>query len=113
MCGVEEAQVEDVVPCTPLQEGLVAMSYQRPGDYLAQIAIELTNATDADLLIRAWQNAVCQMPILRTCIVDLGYDGLVQVILHPDPRLPYYRTCQSKVLLGKSHPSLGRFWDLN
>lgn len=85
LCGVEEAQVEDVFPCTALQEGLVAMSYKRPGDYEAQVIIELDDATDMDLLARAWQGTVRQMPILRTCIVDLGNEGLVQVVLHPDP----------------------------
>lgn len=85
--GVEEAQVEDVFPCTALQEGLVAMSYKRPGDYEAEVIIELNDATDMDLLTRAWQGTVRQMPILRTCIVDLGNEGLVQVVLHPDPTL--------------------------
>lgn len=87
LCGVEEAQVEDVFPCTALQEGLVAMSYKRPGDYEAQVIIELNDATDMDLLTRAWQGTVRQTPILRTCIVDLGNEGLVQVVLHPDSTL--------------------------
>lgn len=106
LCGVEEGQVEDVFPCTALQEGLVAMSYKRPGDYEAQIIIELNDATDMDLLTRAWQGTVRQVPILRTCIVDLGNEGLVQVVLHPDPTLsvPHHVSIESASRKATSEP---------
>lgn len=106
LCGVEETQVEDVFPCTALQEGLVAMSYKRLGDYEAKVTIELNDATDMDLFTRAWQTTVRQMPILRTCIVDLGNEGLVQVVLHPDPTLsvPQHASIESASRKTTSQP---------
>ena len=35
LCGVSPEQVEDVLPCTQLQEGLIALTTRRDGDYIA------------------------------------------------------------------------------
>jgi amino acid adenylation domain-containing protein len=80
-CDVNIEQIEDIFPCTPLQEGLLALSTKRPGDYVAQFVFELKSTIDVDLFRRAWQEVERTTPILRTRIVDLAEQGLMQVVL--------------------------------
>uniref|UniRef100_A0A0B7KMI0 Carrier domain-containing protein n=1 Tax=Bionectria ochroleuca TaxID=29856 RepID=A0A0B7KMI0_BIOOC len=82
MCGVNIADIQDVFPCTPLQEGLMALTGRRKGDYVASITLELDEMTDAQRLWNAWEQVATAAPILRTRIVDIPQQGLVQVILH-------------------------------
>ncbi|KAK2601699.1 hypothetical protein QQS21_004774 [Conoideocrella luteorostrata] len=81
LCNVDEAQIQDIFPCTPLQEGLLAMTTRRPGDYVATIERELEPSIDSVRFKSAWNNLVGKTPILRTRIIDLPEQGLVQVVL--------------------------------
>ncbi|VUC29699.1 unnamed protein product [Clonostachys rosea] len=81
MCGVNVAEIQDIFPCTPLQEGLMALTGRRKGDYVASITLELDGMTDAERLRSAWEQVATAAPILRTRIVDIPQQGLVQVIL--------------------------------
>ncbi|KAK9417247.1 putative Nonribosomal peptide synthetase [Seiridium unicorne] len=82
LCHAEESAVEDIFPCTALQEGLLAMTAKRPGDYISRIVAELRLGTDITKLKQAWEEVSSQVaPILRTRIVDLPGQGLVQVVL--------------------------------
>ena len=80
-CGVDTDLVEDVFPCTPLQEGMLAMTAKRPGDYISQAVFDLRIAVEPERLKRAWREVVATMPILRTRIVNLAGQGLVQVVV--------------------------------
>jgi amino acid adenylation domain-containing protein len=80
-CGVTADLVEDVFPCTPLQEGMIAMTAKRPGDYIGQTVLELRVGIEPECLKRAWREVVATMPILRTRIVNLAGQGLVQVVV--------------------------------
>ncbi|KAM0461612.1 hypothetical protein ACHAPV_004320 [Trichoderma viride] len=78
--GYSKSAIEDIYPCTPLQDGLVAISIKEPGTYLAQAALSLPDLLDVDRYRSAWDAAVQNMPILRTRIVDTS-SGLMQLIL--------------------------------
>lgn len=80
-CGVDASQVEDAYPCTPLQEGLLALTTKRPGDYTLQSALKLSPTVDIDRYRAAWDNATQLVPLLRTRIVDHPDLGLLQVVL--------------------------------
>ena len=80
LCSLESEQVKDIFPCTPLQEGLMAMTAKRAGDYVARMTFELDETVDTDRLETAWQEMVATASILRTRIIDLAEQGLVQVI---------------------------------
>ncbi|GLA09580.1 nonribosomal peptide synthase [Aspergillus niger] len=80
-CGVDMDHVEDVFPCTPLQEGMLTITAKQPGDYVCQIALELQSHVDIGRLEQAWQEVITTLPILRTRIVDLAGQGLVQVAI--------------------------------
>lgn len=81
LCHVKESQVADIFPCTPLQEGLLALTARRPGDYVAKNVFEIGEGVDIQKLRRAWDQVVALNPILRTRIVSLPRYGIVQVVL--------------------------------
>ncbi|OAA72235.1 Amino acid adenylation [Cordyceps fumosorosea ARSEF 2679] len=81
LCGVRPEQIQDVFPCTPLQEGLLALTARRGGDYVAQEVFEIRPEIDIPRLQDAWQRWVAGTPILRTRIVDLPGQGLMQVVV--------------------------------
>ncbi|KAM3478016.1 hypothetical protein MY5147_002412 [Beauveria neobassiana] len=81
LCSVSPEQVQDVFPCTPLQEGLLALTARRAGDYVAQEVFELRQEIDTSRFQDAWHKWVANTPILRTRIVDLPGQGLVQVVV--------------------------------
>ncbi|KAG6008109.1 NRPS protein, partial [Claviceps maximensis] len=82
MINVDPSQIDDAFPCTPLQEGLLALTAKRPGDYVARFVYPLQPNVDTEHFIRAWEAVVSATPILRTRITDLGEAGLVQVIVN-------------------------------
>ena len=87
-CHIAVSQIADIMPCTPLQEGLIALTTRRPGDYLARYVYEIGEDVDTKLLHEAWDRVAAMNPILRTRIVSLpGVHGLLQVVI--DEGLPW------------------------
>ena len=84
-CGIPEEQVVDIYPCTPLQEGLLALGAKNHGQYISRSVLEIQATVDPDRLRHAWLSTVQKLPILRTCIIDLPGQGLVQVLLENTP----------------------------
>ncbi|PSN73352.1 nonribosomal peptide synthetase 6 [Corynespora cassiicola Philippines] len=80
LCDVSAENVEDVFPCTPLQEGLMALSAKFQDAYVAQRVAELP-LEQAEKLKIAFDKSVEDCPILRTRIVNIPGKGLYQVIL--------------------------------
>lgn len=80
-CGVQRSQIQDVYPCSPLQEGLVAASLQNPGAYVARNVYELPTNVEIDRLKLAWQRTVDQVDILRSRVVNSQSLESYQVIL--------------------------------
>lgn len=81
LCGLDAAQIQDIIPCTPLQEGLLAMTVKRPGDYISERHFTLRPGLDIGRFKKACEDAVANLPILRTRVFDLPGIGLVQAIL--------------------------------
>jgi amino acid adenylation domain-containing protein len=90
LCDVDMEQIEDIFPCTSLQEGLFALSAKRPGDYIAQFVFELKSTIDIDVFRSAWEELQRTTPILRTRIVNLVEQGLVQVVVQREPNAGLY-----------------------
>nr|UVI57907.1 non-ribosomal peptide synthetase [Aspergillus pulvericola] len=78
-CGVEISAIEDLYPCTSLQEGLMALSAQRTGAYVLQMACDIPLTAELSRFLTAWETVVDCLPILRTRIVQLGRAGFYQV----------------------------------
>lgn len=110
LCKIDGSQIEDVFPCTPLQEGLLALTAKRPGDYVAQYVMPLQNTIDVARFKRAWEHVLQMTPILRTRIVDLLGQGLVQVVLKGQvcwshcSSVAEYQQADKKVVMGMGTP---------
>ncbi|KAF7591575.1 hypothetical protein BBP40_001323 [Aspergillus hancockii] len=85
ICCVLESQIIDVYPCTPLQEGLLALGVRRHGRYVSRSVLEIQETIDLNQLQTAWRATVRKLPILRTRIIDMPGQGLVQVVLDEIP----------------------------
>ncbi|KAF2472341.1 amino acid adenylation [Lindgomyces ingoldianus] len=83
-CSVDASIVEDIYPCSPLQEGLVSLTSKRAGDYIMQSVLELRADIEEDILRAAWEHVVRSMPVLRTRIVQNSRLGLLQAVMAED-----------------------------
>lgn len=81
LCRVQKSQVLDLLPCSPLQEGMLALTQRQPGSYVEQQILEIDDGVSVERLRRAWDQVVAMNSILRTRIVSLPSHGLVQVVL--------------------------------
>ena len=82
LCGMAVDDIEDVYPCTPLQEALMALSAKVREAYVAQRVVKLENADMASRLENAFNVATRDSAILRTRIVQVPNHGLIQVLLN-------------------------------
>ncbi|OLN95333.1 Nonribosomal peptide synthetase 4-like protein 2 [Colletotrichum chlorophyti] len=84
LCAIEESAIEDIYPCTPLQEGLMALSAKVKEAYVAQRVVDIADAATADKLRNAFDIAAADCAILRTRIVQVPGRGLAQVVVKED-----------------------------
>ncbi|KAI1404992.1 non-ribosomal peptide synthase [Hypoxylon fuscum] len=84
LCDLDPSKIEDIYPCTPLQEGLMALSAKVSEAYVAQRVVELADQTAARNLAKAFEVAAEDCPILRTRIVQVPSYGLMQVVVKDD-----------------------------
>jgi amino acid adenylation domain-containing protein len=82
-CGVSSDQIQDVYPCTALQEGLMALTVTQPGSYATQLVFKAAESLDIERFRSAWQTTVASCDNLRTRIVLSG-ETTVQAILRED-----------------------------
>ncbi len=73
LCRVDKALIEDVYPCTPLQDGIVALSTKEKGTYVSQLVFRLPDSIDIDQFKNAWVAVANQAAILRTRIVASSF----------------------------------------
>ncbi|KAL4869849.1 hypothetical protein BDV12DRAFT_195858 [Aspergillus spectabilis] len=81
VCGVAVENIEDVYPCTPLQEGLMAITTQQAGSYIGRWVFRIRDSTDSKAFKKAWTRLTQKMPILRTRIVTGQQSGAIQVVV--------------------------------
>ncbi|KAL1965991.1 hypothetical protein VTN77DRAFT_4931 [Rasamsonia byssochlamydoides] len=81
ICQISTDAIEDVYPCTPLQEGLIALSSKQPGSYVTQNIYALSPDTNIRKFEAAWQKASESEVILRTRIIHSETHGFLQVVV--------------------------------
>jgi amino acid adenylation domain-containing protein/non-ribosomal peptide synthase protein (TIGR01720 family) len=76
------ANIEDIYPLSPLQQGLLFHSLYEPGSgiYVEQLGWALEGAFHADAFEQAWQFAAARHPALRTAFAWEGLEEAVQVV---------------------------------
>ncbi|KAI1078912.1 hypothetical protein F5B20DRAFT_197822 [Whalleya microplaca] len=84
-CNVAENCVEDIYPCSPMQEGLVAASIKDQGAYILQQVYELPESVDLDRLKAAWTKIAEQTPVMRTRFLEYN-SSLLQVVVKEPPK---------------------------
>ena len=82
-CGAFANDIEDIYPCTPLQEGLLALS-QESEAYIARSVYKLPVDLDLIAFMAAWEQTAKTNSILRTSIIQSASMGLLQVITKED-----------------------------
>ncbi|KAL8654006.1 MAG: hypothetical protein Q9210_001767, partial [Variospora velana] len=80
ICKVEAKDVQDIYPCTTIQEGLMALSSKQSGAYVAQNFYDITSL-DIHRFKAAWDAVLAAEPILRTRIVYTDSMGFLQVVV--------------------------------
>ncbi|KAL4892768.1 hypothetical protein BDV59DRAFT_202509 [Aspergillus ambiguus] len=80
-CGLARTDIEDIYPCTPMQEGLMAGTAHDPHAYNCYMLMQLGETVDVDKLHRAWDLTAQANPILRTRMVHTQ-GTLWQVLVH-------------------------------
>ncbi|UKZ76549.1 NRPS [Trichoderma virens FT-333] len=68
----DSAKVEDIYPCTDLQTGLMALTINQPGSYIAKHVYHLASHIDIERFKQAWEKTVGYCTNLRTRIVLSG-----------------------------------------
>ncbi|PHH92578.1 hypothetical protein CDD83_6740 [Cordyceps sp. RAO-2017] len=81
-CRLQDtSEIEDVYPCTPLQEGLVSLTAKRPGAYTVAFEYELPEDVDTSRFQRAWDSVVEANPILRSRFVQASTGTMYQAVI--------------------------------
>lgn len=82
LCRVtEDMTLEDIYPCTALQEGLMVFSIKQPGVYVGQNVMRLSRDIDIQRFQAAWESVVQSTPILRTRVVQTESHGCLQAVV--------------------------------
>ncbi|KEF63699.1 uncharacterized protein A1O9_01677 [Exophiala aquamarina CBS 119918] len=68
-CNLSPTEVEDIYPCTPLQEGFLALSQKQPGTYIAQQIWRIPRTINRAAFIDAWETVSLHHGILRSRII--------------------------------------------
>ena len=80
--GLDPAQVTDLYPLSPLQEGMLFHSlYNGPSAYFQQLMFPLAGALDPGAFQRAWNMLIERHEVLRTRFLHRGADRPLQAVL--------------------------------
>ncbi|THC96198.1 hypothetical protein EYZ11_004317 [Aspergillus tanneri] len=80
-CHVPDDSIEDVYPCTALQEGLMVLSTKFVGKHINQTAFELAADIDLQRFMSAWNATMAANSILRTRIIQVENRRFYQVVV--------------------------------
>lgn len=105
LCRVKLASIRDIYPCSPLQEGLMAISVKRPGYYIAQHIFDIPTSVELDRLRRAWAVVIDRTPTLLTRIVQLDFN-LVQAVVDHEFEWREGRNLETWIAEDKASPML-------
>ena len=80
--------IEDMYPCTGVQEFLVGLLMKNPGSFVARFAYELPATMDLGRLRKAWEAAVTSLAILRTRFIRTRTGNTFQVVVKDSIQWP-------------------------
>lgn len=83
-CHVSREAIEDVYPCSAMQEGLMALSMRQDNAYVARLIYTIPATTSTNRLKSAWNLVASRYPLLRTRIILSRHFGSLQVVIKAD-----------------------------
>jgi amino acid adenylation domain-containing protein len=84
-CGlVSNESIEDAYPCTPLQEGLMALAVKQPGSYVAKHLYKIPEHVEIPRFIQAWDRTVSACTSIRTRIVFINGKSMQVLVKRPN-----------------------------
>ncbi|KAI0025614.1 hypothetical protein F4780DRAFT_342957 [Xylariomycetidae sp. FL0641] len=113
--------IEDIYPCTPAQEHLMAVTAYRTNAFNLQLGLRIHHSLDVERVRSAVEQAVSILPLLRTRIVRVPMGPALQVVVnapaawHHGTSLSEYLTRDSKkdIDFGSPLARFGLVHDLN
>ncbi|GFG01217.1 nonribosomal peptide synthetase 1 [Aspergillus udagawae] len=81
--SVSESRIQDVYPCSPIQEGLLALSMKDASAYILQFVYSLPDSVDIEKLRAAWEEVAASTAVLKTRFFIHNSDLLQVVINEP------------------------------
>ncbi|KAJ1905628.1 hypothetical protein IWQ60_012243, partial [Tieghemiomyces parasiticus] len=82
---ISVSDIEDILPCSPMQGSLLTATLKDRSAYLVQTAIRLTGNMNLDRFRRSWDNLTQRHSILRTVFLPStspSCNGFAQIVLH-------------------------------
>ncbi|KAK2056976.1 amino acid adenylation domain-containing protein [Colletotrichum caudatum] len=113
-CGVRSEDIEDLYPCTHMQEGLMAVNLTRPGSYTGRWIHPLPQGVDLARFQSAWEDIHATSPILRTRFATTSAAGSLQVVIKEKIQWLFHNDLEAYLEKDDSDPmfpgdSLARF----
>ncbi|KAK6069069.1 peptide synthetase [Seiridium cupressi] len=82
-CSISVDTIEDIYPCSPMQEGLMALSMKDPGTYILQFVYQMPESVDLERLRAAWEAVAAQTQVMRTRFFDYNSNLLQAIVKEP------------------------------
>lgn len=89
VCHAKPEDVQDIYPCTVVQESLFALSVKSPHMYVARYLYQLSQNIDLDRFYAAFQAVIEAHTILRTRVIQIETGEALQVVIRQGINLPY------------------------
>ncbi|KAJ6278490.1 hypothetical protein J3E71DRAFT_364050 [Bipolaris maydis] len=97
-------KLDDAYPCTPLQEGLMALSAKLSGSYVARHTLNLPATISTQQFQDAWQRVVDSHAALRTRIAEVEGFGMIQAVLSGPIKWQKAEDLESYLTLDEQRP---------
>ncbi|KAK8091788.1 nonribosomal peptide synthase Pes1 [Apiospora hydei] len=100
--GLDRQSIADLLPCTPLQEGMLFLTIKDPEAYVLREVYRLPSKIDIARFKAAWEQVIQDVELLRTRIVSLGQNGCFQVVMtqqiewHTSTKVQDYIDCDKQ-----------------
>lgn len=96
LCSCNETDIEDIYPCSPVQEEMIVRASRNPEGFVTQKMADFSPDVTLTQIISSVKNLVSTLPILRTRIVEGSIYGerLVQVVVKDNVEPPIYASTQ-------------------
>ncbi|KAL5349603.1 hypothetical protein ACLOAV_005898 [Pseudogymnoascus australis] len=96
--GISFDQVEDMYPCTPLQQGILVSRCRNPDLYAVHVTFDVRGKASMDRLLETWNRLVSHHSMLRTVFFDilLAKVPFSQVVLKNANVQPTQLMCQEE-----------------